>query len=205
MKILNKLSKYLQIGLLLTFFLPFFPVGCEEEQKVTVSDSAKTIQTTVPEPEELTTDDTLVKKDSPIESVKDEKSGSAIPEKMDREETVTDQIIQRAHFLKILLQPDNKYTGIGYIIDVFWPMVSSFGIVLSFLLWVIGLRLKIKGNKIFHILNIIGLILLYITNPVMLTWVIDSKLWGYWFCFWWAAVMIIFDFWLIIKKRIASI
>jgi hypothetical protein len=68
-------------------------------------------------------------------------------------------------------------------------------------LWIIGLRLKIKGNQSFQILNIIGLVLLYTTNPVMLSWLDDTKLWGYWFCFWYAVVMILLDFSLIIQKK----
>lgn len=206
MMIFKKVSKYLQIGLLLTFFLPFFPSGCKEGQTESVSDSIQAIE--VPAPEHVDTSaqiDTLIKFDSYADSLNKGKIDSIIPEKSDKEETVSDKIIRHVPFLKILLKPNDKYSGIGYIIDVFWSLVTSFGIVLSLALWIIGLRLKIKGNKDFQILNIIGLILLYTTDPVMLSWLNDSKLWGYWFCLWWAVIMIVFDFGLILRKKITSV
>lgn len=206
MMIFKKVSKYLQIGLLLTFFLPFFPSGCNEGQTESVSDSMKALE--VPAPEHVYTSaqiDTLIKFDSYADSLNKGKTDSINPEKSDKEETVSDKIIRHVSFLKILLKPNDKYSGIGYIIDVFWSLVTSFGIVLSLALWIIGLRLKIKGNKDFQILNIIGLILLYTTDPVMLSWLNDSKLWGYWFCFWWAVIMIVFDFGLILRKKITSV
>lgn len=199
--IVRKISKYLQIGLLLTFFFPFFPSGCKEGHTEPVSDSIQVIEEPAPEPVDTSGKiDTLMRIDSFEDSFKKGKTDSIIPEKSDNEETVTDKIIQRVHFLKVLLKPNDKYSGIGYIIDVFWTLITSFGIVLSLTLWIIGLKLKIKGNKDFQILNIIGLILLYTTDPVMLSWLNDSKLWGYWFCFWWAVIMILFDFSMILKK-----
>ena len=197
MIIIKKISKYLQVGLILTFFLPFFPSGCKSSSAVQ-SDSTAIEAPALPV-DTSQVDSTTI--DLNNDTLKTGKNNTIDSKSSDKEETTSDKIIKRVPIMELILKPGGNYSGIGYIVDVFWYFLTCFGIIITLALWIIGLRLKIKGNQSFQILNIIGLVLLYTTNPVMLSWLDDTKLWGYWFCFWYAVVMILLDFSLIIQKK----
>jgi len=205
----KKISRYLQIILLLTFFLPFFPSGCIESSYEDSVDSLEVTEAPVSQIDSSCTDSSYITDTSlsinpgidtlTVDSLKD-KSRSHDTSSNSAKETISDNLIKRVSFLKYFLKFDYKYSGIGYIIDTILLMVIGFGIIISFVLWLIGLFLKNKGNKWFHVLNIAGLLLFYITNPIVVGFY-NQKLWGYWVCFWWAVAMIILDLYIFFKMR----
>lgn len=201
MKLILIFSKYLQIGLLFTFFLPFFPSGCKGNAEPVDDLSAPIIEEPYIAQDTSSIDTSLSSVLVPSAEVDTSIIKNQITNSSNEEETISDILIKKNSFLKVLLKPGNKYSGIGYIID-FSVFIIYFGIFISFFLWIFGLVLKVKQKKSFHLLNIIGLIFLYITNPYFLGYLDYEKLWGYWVCFYWAVTMIFLDlFSLLYLKR----
>lgn len=200
MTIAKKISKYLQIGLLLTFFLPFFPSGCRESSYSQV-DSTAVLEAPIAGMDTSIVDTSVeinagVDKLN-IDSLKDTSNSHS---DSDKKETISDKIIKEIPVLKYLLKYNYKYSGIGYLVDTILYLIIGFGIVFSFILWIIGLIFKYKDYKRFHFINVIGIILFYVTDPIAIGF-FNVKLWGYWVSFWWAVVMIILDLYIYFKMK----
>ena len=205
MTITKKISKYLQIGLLLTFFLPFFPSGCREQSYGAYADSTVHTEALVPVVDTSIADtifDTLVATNTNIDKLNVDSLENASKTNSDSEkkETISDKIIKRIPVLGYILKHDYKYSGIGFIVDTILYMLIGFGVVISFILWIIGLILKYKGHEWFHFMNITGIILFYIADPIMIGF-FNTKLWGYWVSFWLASLMITLDLYVYFKIK----
>ena len=88
-------------------------------------------------------------------------------------------IAEKSPILKVLLRPNNNYTGIANIIDCFSLMGLWYGLVISFLFWLIAFIVRIKDfNNIFVLLNFIGLLCLFEAHSTNLT-SNDQRLWGF--------------------------
>jgi hypothetical protein len=106
------------------------------------------------------------------------------------EEDLSERLSNKSSILKFLLRPNDNYTGIGYTLDVFQKLFG-FGVAISFILLIIGLIIKIKDyNNIFHFINSVALIILFLTKPALYT---DSKLWGFWVCLTLGFVLLAYD------------
>ena len=190
-----KYSKLMQIGLLLTLFLPFFPKGCEQknaEDKPTTNSSIVTVDTLKQESNELkkktVQSDTL--KNAELKSAginKDQTQAS------DEEDELSAKLSKKSTVLKLLLRPNDDYTGVANIMDGFSLLELGYGLTFAFVLWMIALIVKLKDyNNIFNLINIIGLLFLYESHS-MYNAMSDIRLWGYWVCFSWCALMIVYD------------
>jgi hypothetical protein len=204
-----KISKLLQIGLLLTFILPFFPKGCsptsEEIEAQRISDSTRFQDSiAIVQAEGQRISDSInnsKQQDSIVKQNKDSVGVYQHNNSNDKNE-ITDKISKKSKILKSILRPNNNYTGIAFVIDLFTTFIYGFGVLIAFLLWIIGLIIKYKDyNNIFHLINIIGLITFYMTNPFMVNFFDGTKLWGFWISFIWALGLIIYDTNILIKRK----
>jgi len=199
MKSRIKLSKLLQIGLLLTFLLPFFPHGCEfkEAKGVSIPDSTKVATNTLKhESSKLTTSS------EKSDTLKTAAIDNTIKTGMDKKEKDLSLIIsEKSPLLKVILRPNDNYTGVANIIDCFSLLGLWYGLVISFLLWLIALIVKIKDfNNIFILLNFIGLLFLFGAQTTNFT-SDGQRLWGFWVCAIWSATMILYDIFILLKIR----
>lgn len=203
MKTRIKLSRLLQIGLLLTFLLPFFPQGCDPKQAENVPTPDSTfvvVDSLRQDSSELTMQieksDTLKTAVSENTTQNTDKTG----EKNEDNELLT-KISKKSTFLKFLLRPNNNYTGIASLIDFFSILEFGYGLGIAFILWLIALIIKFKDyNNIFILLNFVGLVSLFWTHS-MYNVMSEKRLWGFWVCLIWGAIMIIYDCIILLKIR----
>ncbi|MDD4993994.1 MAG: hypothetical protein PHR83_17370 [Paludibacter sp.] len=203
MKMRIKLSRLLQIGLLLTFLLPFFPQGCDPKQAENVPTPDSTfvaVDSLRQDSNELTMQieksDTLKTAVSENTTQNTDKTG----EKNEDNELST-KISKKSTFLKFLLRPNNNYTGIASLIDFFSILEFGYGLGIAFILWLIALIIKFKDyNNIFILLNFVGLVSLFWTHS-MYNVMSEKRLWGFWVCLIWGAIMIIYDCIILLKIR----
>jgi hypothetical protein len=193
MKNKTAFSKWLQVLVLLTFFLPFFPKGCESKKaeeapkadSIKVATKKTTENITVDSSKQLAIDTTN------IDTVNVKTTSAATNENKVTDESLSETIMKKYKFLTPVLRPAGNYSGIGYVIDSIQYFVL-FGAVLAFLLFIIGLFVKLKDyNSIFHLVNdmaLISLIFAYGSNPLN-----PKPLWGYWVCMALAVIMVVYD------------
>lgn len=196
-----KLSKLLQVGLLLTFLLPFFPPSCEYKQAVEVSSADSKVIAV----------DTLRKESSKQTNENNQtdtlKSATAVntTPKDKNKETIADdgssaRLAQKSPILKLILRPNGNYSGMGCLIESCSMVAFGYGLGIAFILWIIGLIIKLKDfNNIFLLINTLGLVFLSVSHSLYLF--SDKRLWGYWVCIVWSAVMIIYDCYILFKVR----
>ncbi|HEY6915931.1 MAG TPA: hypothetical protein VI413_14735 [Paludibacter sp.] len=197
-----KYSKILQIGLLLTFFLPFFPHGCEPKkaEEMSMSDSTQVIIDSASQERSkliLANKQSDSIKTTAIENVSDTKDQSP---NIDSDKELTTKISQKSSILKLLLRPNDNYTGIASLIDFFSLVEFGYGLAIAFILWLISLITKLKDfNSIFLLINIIGLAFLSVSHSLNVF--NDRRLWGFWVCLIWAVAMIIYDSIILFKRK----
>jgi len=197
-----KLSKLFQIGLLLTFFLPFFPQGCKPKQAEEAPKpdstfiSADTLRqesiALTQQNEQSDTTKTAIFENSTQNTNKTEVA--------DEGNGLSTKISKKSKILKLLLRPNGNYTGISSLIDFFSALEIGYGLGIAFILWIIALIIKLKDfNNIFILINIIGLIFLSVSHSLNVF--NDTRLWGFWVCLIWSTTMIIYDFIILLKIR----
>jgi hypothetical protein len=197
-----KLSKLLQIGLLLTFMLPFFPQGCNPKQAEAVSKQDSTfvsVDTLRQHSGALTQEH---QKSDTIKTVALENStlNTNKSEVTNEENELSAKLSKKSKILKLLLRPNGNYTGIASLIDCFPLLEFGYGLGIAFLLWLIALIIKLKDfNNIFVLINIMGLVFLSISHSLNVF--NDTRLWGFWVCLIWSATMIIYDCIILLKIR----
>lgn len=195
MKTKITLSKLFQIGLLLTFLLPFFPQGCEPKQAENAPTSDSTfiaVDSLKQDSSELTNQieesDTLNTAVTENTNQNTNKTGEGNEDK-----ELSTKISKKSTFLKSLLRPNNNFTGIASLIDFFSILEFGYGLGIAFILWLIALIIKFKDyNNIFILLNILGLVFMFWTHS-MYNIMSEKRLWGFWVCIIWSTTMIIYD------------
>lgn len=194
MKIKIRISKILQIGLLLTFFLPFFPTGCEEKKAVETAsyqiqnDSLNEIETIIESQSNI--NDTLIenKKINEIDKPKEEI-------------TISEKISSKSKILKMLLRPNNNYSGIATIIDFFSLIEFGYGLGIGIVLFLFALIVKFKDfNSIFLYLNLTGILMIIISKSPF-NFFNDDKLWGYWVCLICGLIIMIYDIFILYESK----
>jgi len=202
MKTRIKYSKLLQIGLLLTYILPFFPQGCNSKQ---TEDAYKPDSTLVSVDTLRQHSSALAQENKQADTLKAITLGNSTPTSNKTEVTTEDnelsaKISKKSTILKLLLRPNNNYTGIASIIDCFSLVEFGYGLGIAFLLWLIALVVKlIDFNTIFVVINTIGLIFFSLSHSLN---IFDkTRLWGYWVCLIWSAILIIYDCIILFKIR----
>src|ERR1035437_5492107 len=139
MMTLKKISKILQVLLLLSFLLPFFSQGCtpKEAEKASTNDSTIVVQDNF---KNVTS--AIAITDSNQQKVDSTKNG------------LTDRLSKNSTLLKVILRPNDNFSGIGYITEVFLLLFVQYGAALAFILWIVGLIVKLKDyNNIFNMIN----------------------------------------------------
>ena len=203
MKTVIRYSKLLQIGLLLTFFLPFFPQGCEPKK----AEEAPNVDSTIVAVDTVRQDSSdLAQGNKQADTLKTAAVENTAHNK-DKSEVTTDdselstRFSKKSTILKFLLRPDNNYTGIASLIDCFSLLEVGYGLGIAFILWLIALIVKLKDyNNIFILLNIVGLVFMYGTHS-MYNIMSEKRLWGFWVCIFWCAAMILYDSIILLKIR----
>jgi uncharacterized membrane protein (UPF0136 family) len=196
-----KISKCLQILVLLAFFLPFFPQGCKPKQTEVAPKADSTIvsvNTTVTKVQvdfaKQTISDT-----AKIDTAKVASTTGTDNNKKDTDESLSNTLSKKFKILKPLLRPSDNYTGIGNSINTF-QWFEMLGTAFALLLFVISLIIKLKDyNSIFHFIN--GLALLSLVFAHGSNIMNQDRLWGYWVCLSMAVIMVVFDTVVLIKFR----
>jgi hypothetical protein len=195
------ISKLMQIGLLLTLFLPFFPKGCEQKNAQAAPKPNSSI-VTVDTLEKVSSE--LINKNGQSDTLKTAKFKNGTINKaqvLNEDDEWSATLSSKSKILKMLLRPNDDYTGVANIIDSFSLLKLGSGLVFAFILWIIALIVKIKDyNNIFNLINIIGLLLLFGSHSIYNA-MSDIRLWGFWVCFIWGAAMIIYDTIILLKIR----
>jgi len=200
MKTVIRYSKLLQIGLLLTFFLPFFPQGCEPKK----AEEAPNVDSTIVAVDTVRQDSSdLAQGNKQADTLKTAAVENTAHNK-DKSEVTTDdselstRFSKKSTILKFLLRPDNNYTGIASLIDCFSLLEVGYGLGIAFILWLIALIVKLKDyNNIFILLNIVGLVFMFGSHSILS----EKRLWGFWVCIFWCAAMILYDSIILLKIR----
>ena len=200
MKTIIKYSKLFQIGLLLTFFLPFFPQGCEPKN----AEVAPKVDSTIVVVDTLRHDSSdLTQGNKQADTIKTAAFENTAHNN-DKSEVTNDdselsiRFSKKSTILKFLLRPNNNYTGIASLIDCFSLLETGYGLGMAFMLWLIALIVKFKDyNNIFVLLNIVGLIIMFGTHSI----VSEQRLWGFWVCVIWSVAMIVYDLIILLKIR----
>jgi hypothetical protein len=199
-----QISRLLQIVLLLTFFLPFFPEGCSDEgtnaeiekmradsiaraDSITLVDSVLKIHPNINIDSFLTVQNRLLAKPDSINNVNKVFHDSATTQTdsiADKDDSVhfktSENLSKKSKLLKTILRPHNNYTGIGFIVDTFEEYIIFFGALTAFLFFILGLIIKYKDfNNSFNWINIIAWILLLFTNPII-NWNVSIINWDFW-------------------------
>ncbi len=201
MKTEIKLSKLLQIGLLLTLFLPFFPSGCEPKkaEEVTNQDTAFVAIDTLRQDSIKQTDQRL--DSDTITTTENTNQKSDTTKTATEDSNLSTKISKKSTVLKLLLRPNNNYTGIASLIDCFSLLGFGYGLGMAFILWIIALIVKLKDfNNIFILLNVVGLILMFYSHSISNIFN-DERLWGFWLCICWSVIMTIYDCIILFKLR----
>jgi len=204
MKTKIRYSKLLQIGLLLTFFLPFFPQGCEPTKKATEAPRA---DSTIVATDTLRQDSNqLTQGKGQQGTLKTTVTGNVADSKdrkqaADEDDALSTKLSNKSAILKFVLRPNGNYTGLATLIDCFSFLRYGYGLGFAFILWLIALIIKLKDyNNIFYLINIGGLIFLFGTYS-MNNLMSDERLWGFWVCIIWSAIMIVYDSIVLLKIR----
>lgn len=161
-----RVSRLLQIGLLLTFLLPFLQGGCSPTEgniSSKIADSTRILDSiaAIAAEAKRINDSIDAAKQNSISIYKKDTIGNSKQANLE-DNTITDKLSMKSRILKIFLRPNDNYSGLALVIELFSIFISEFGIVLAFILWTISLIIKFKDfNGIFNLLNIIGLVSLY--------------------------------------------
>jgi hypothetical protein len=213
-----KLSRLFQIGLLLTFFLPFFrecsPLTGQSAKELEFQKNNDSLQAvafidSVKSVNPNCNVDSLLEIKNSTNNIADSLSSASKnidSARLDKLNTKGSRIDKSStgfkNKIESILNPDGNFTGISYVIDsmfYLFYLVYLGGTTVAFILWIIGLILKYKKNILFHIINIIGLIVFFCAYFDKVKY--DFKLWGYWVCFSWGLIMVIIDFIIMIKRK----
>jgi hypothetical protein len=209
MKMLLKLSRIIHIILLLSFFLPFFPIGCDNKS----AEIAMALQDSLME--DSTMRDSIIK----IETVGAEcaklKADSIAKivnnGQLDSLKTNTtkegDNDIESKSFvgkcLNFILFPNGNFSGFGYIIFAFGDYMKTYGVITAFLFLIIGLILKSQKNKTLYWL-VCTLIIFSIFGFLCNIYYLNGEkeiLWGYKTCLILLIIQLILDLTLTIKIK----
>lgn len=193
------ISKYLQVGLLFCFLLPFFPQGCQQKME------ESSIENTVDEEsidEEIVDEEIEDNAENTMESfpLNAENKNEIDTETEEKNEEVPSmRIAQKSNLLRYVLRPNDNYTGVATLIDLIPFINLGYGLGIAFILFFLALVIKFKDfNNIFILLNVLGLIFLSFSHSTDLF--SSKRLWGFWFCLAWCVLMIMYD--LILLKKI---
>lgn len=203
MKTRIKFSKLLQIGLLLTFLLPFFPQGCKPKQ----AEEAPTPDSTFVAVDTLRQDNSaLTQANQQLDTIKtaaleNSTQNTDKTEVTNEDKELSTRFSKKSILLKSLLRPNDNYTGIATLIDCYSLLEIGYGLGIAFILWLIALIVKFKDyNNIFILMNIAGLVFMFGTHS-MYNILDETRLWGFWVSIIWCATMIIYDFIIQLKIR----
>jgi hypothetical protein len=218
MKKLLKLSRIIHIVLLLSFFLPFYPIGCDNKsaeiakamqdslmKDSIMRDSIIKIETIAAEYAKLKAD-SIAKTDSIAKVANNGQLNSL--------KTITtragDNEIERKSFvgkcLKFILLPNDNFSGFGYIIFAFGDYLKTYGVITAFLFLIIGLILKSQKNKSLYWL-VCTLIIFSILGFLCNIYYLKGEkeiLWGYKTCLILMIIQLILDLTLTIKIKTAT-
>jgi len=225
MKDFIRISKLLQIALLLTFLLPFFPRRCtptnKEKEEQRIADSVLFTDSISHSQQWTNRDSTLKPNSKSNDNRKDSIAGGSIAKdqagagnKLNpgtdsaKGNEVTNNsgwstwLSKKSRILELMLRPSGNYSGLGYMVDGFVIYVFGYGILTAFLLLIIGLIIKLKDfNGYFYLLNGSGWLFILIATPGVTMLTGEAHLWGYWTCLILGFMMLLFDSILLIKIR----
>jgi hypothetical protein len=226
MKTKVRISKIISILILLSFLLPFYPSGCaglgpsaaEKAEKakndsIAVAAKEETIKDSLASIGILNKDSLEAainkagKKDSCTCCATEAKDSLSTPSGSSNSNdfTITDRLAKSSKIAKVLLRPNNNYSGLGFLIDYFLAWISYSGTIIAFICLVVVLCLKKSFDKnriVINSLNFINILLLYFANNPEIF--LDVRLWGFWICFSLAIMVAIFDLVITIKSKKAA-
>jgi hypothetical protein len=208
-----RISKYLQVLVLLTFLLPFFPKGCEQKK----SDEAMVMK--------------QIKEVKPVVTVSETENGAAVnggllqpnktfpsdsisidslmtlseeaTPKSEKQLTMTEKLSAKSPLLKLILLPSTNYSGLGYVMDMLESSIgyaNQFGVVIGFMFLLLGLIIKLKDfNNLFMFFNALAIPMVFVTKPMLFAG--STRLWGFWVCLGLMVIMLAYDLYVLVTKK----
>lgn len=206
-----KLSIVLQIGLLFTFFLPFFPPGCMKKVEEAPAVDSTTVDSAIVAVDTVYNDSLSVDSTALVQEQVDTLKTATIanseqnthnPESNHDNGELSERLSAKSKILKAILRPNDNYTGVAVFIDLFSFLQFGYGLAIAFILWLISLIIKLKDfNNIFIFINVLGTILLCFSHSLQI-FSPDKRLWGFWVCLIWSILIIIYDYFILKKTKI---
>ncbi|HEY5509359.1 MAG TPA: hypothetical protein VIK29_11845 [Paludibacter sp.] len=208
-----RISKYLQVMVLLSFLLPFFPKGCEQkksEDAMTMeqmNEVKPTVTDSTTEKKEVATHEGLLQpnKSFPSDSISND-SLMALCETTKQESahlTLTEKLSAKSPLLELILLPSTNYSGLGYVMDMLessYVYANQFGVVIGFLFLLLGLIIKLKDfNNLFMYFNALAVYMVFITKPMLFAG--STRLWGFWVCMVLMIIMVAYDLYVLVRKK----
>ena len=130
-----RVSRLLQMGLLLTFLLPFFPGGCahtnDDTKNYKIADSTRVLDSIAAieaMAKRISDSIDIAKQDSILLNEK----GSS-KQANQQSTSITDELSKKFSILKIFLRPNDDYSGLALVIELFSDFIFEFGIVFAFI------------------------------------------------------------------------
>ncbi|MFA9289967.1 MAG: hypothetical protein ACEQSF_01900 [Solirubrobacteraceae bacterium] len=179
-KLLIKLSRFFQIILLLTFLLPFFPNSCEKNFDDFPAEELSFVELQK-EQDSLGINNNLelVKNNQIIDTIKANDSVGYETEKNKIDNDLSMKLSNKSPILKIILRPNNNYTGLATLIDNFYVIRYGYGLGITLVLWLIVLIIKFKDfNNIILFINLLGI--LFLSQSYSLNFFVNESLCGFW-------------------------
>jgi hypothetical protein len=193
MKNMIRISKILQIVVMLAFFLPFFPQGCKPKQAEIapegvlnfVEEDTLNANNVIDSTKQLESDNTN------IDTTQVRAIGRVENENKTNDKSLSDSLSKRFKILKPFLRPSDNYSGIGYCLDIL-SYFYLYAVVFSLFLFILGFLLKLRSyNQLFLFINNLALLfLLFAHGPNILN---QERLWGYWVCLALVIILVIYD------------
>ena len=184
MKNLLLFSRLIQFGIVFSFFLPFFFVGCEKsEESATAADTLTTVDTLQIIPSDSTTysSDSLSPKISQAKDSTDLVTNDTIYEN-EKESGFSKELINEHEWLSPFLMPDpGVFTGLGLVVNVIRQSIFI-NILFAFLLILIALSSKFLEKSAIRtqlLINFLAIIFLFLYTPDIFS---AHRLWGFGIC-----------------------
>lgn len=203
------ISKFVQVIVLLSFLLPFFPKGCEQKkaEESMVNEQLDKIEAVESNTKNDVNHEAVasLSESFPSDSISID-SLMALNEttkEATAKLTLTEKLSAKSPLLKLILLPASNYSGLGYVMDMLessYTYSTQFGVIVGFIFLLLGLIIKLKDfNSSFLFFNALAIYFVYITEPMLFAG--STRLWGFWVCIVLSVIMVLYDLYVLVKIR----
>lgn len=206
-----RISRILNLAIILCFLMPFFYTGCgpskaeleakEKWQSDSIASIANTITDTIIEnKKDNLNQDSIAKIDDDAEKRMSEELSSSNSDNDSENTTVSAKISRQMPFLKpILVSNDDTYSGLALVIDSS-SLIGYMSVSVSLLLLIISVLAKLidqQSIKIITLLDFSSFVLLIVSQPISFQF---ERLWGFYVTLIFSLILVFYDLYILKLK-----